>query len=199
MPQTTGMFHSTNDLILDFHTGSEKAYNYIYRLYRSRIFWFIHNLIHDTAEAEDITAECFIKLWNRRTAFDNTEKIKSFLFVTAHNASLDYLRRKQVKARAEKELTLLLENEDFVLTRIVKAELFTQIYDEIEKLPLQCKRVFKMLFFESLTYVEVCDQLKIDINTARNQKRRALQLLKNSILKNEILISLLVIWTGLRL
>ncbi len=192
-------FEGDNVLIVEFRQGSQQGFKQIYNLYKFQLYQFVHNLILNRPEAEDITADCFIKIWNKRTDFESIIKIKSFLFISAHNACINYLKHIQVQNKSEKELAILLEkNEDFILAKMIKAEALSQIYAEIENLPPQCKKIFKMLYLQGLDYGKIAKELNLDESTVRHQKRRAIKLLRNVIFQDKALISILVFLSGLR-
>ena len=75
-----------DDLIHQFNRGHQAAFTTIYDRYQPAIFYFVRKFIPDTAQAEDITAEAFIKLWQRRENFNNEKSIAGFLHTTARNA-----------------------------------------------------------------------------------------------------------------
>lgn len=180
-----------SDLIIEFQRGSQQAFKHIYYLHKFELYKFVYSLILDRPEAHDLVADCYIKLWNRRTAFEDVSKVKAFLFVTAHNACINHLKHQQVQNKSRKELLFLLEkNEDFVETKLIKAELIGQIYTEIENLPSQCRKIFKMIYFKEMSYEEVAHQLNLSQSTVRNQKKRALELLRGVIFDNKSLISI---------
>src|SRR5262249_35563705 len=153
----------------------EENYRQIYDLYKYRIYQYIYNLISNKEEAHDITSDCFLKLWNKKEGFDDLNKIKSFLFTTAYNACIDFLRRSQVQLKSQKELAFLAEkNENLILAQIVKAELLGEVYAEIQNLPSECRQIFKMLYFQGMDYTQIAESLNIQKATVRSQKRRAL-------------------------
>jgi RNA polymerase sigma-70 factor (ECF subfamily) len=61
---------------------------------------------------------------------------------------------------------------------MIKAEVLQQIYEAIEALPSQCKKVFKLCYVEGLSNSEVAAQFSISINTVKNHKVKALGLLR---------------------
>ena len=52
-------------------------------------------LLKDRAEAEDVTQEAFIKLWNQRESIP-CERVKPWLLTVVRNACLDRLRHLQI-------------------------------------------------------------------------------------------------------
>ena len=56
-----------------------------------------------------------------------------------------------------------------------------KLYEEIEKLPDQCKKVFKAIVFDDLKYKEAAARLNLSVNTVKTHFARALKQLRSSL------------------
>lgn len=182
-------------VIAEFKQGSQEAFEAVYKSHYASLFFFVKRFLNDRAEAEDITAETFIKLWKIRHNFDSHQNIKAFLYITARNACLDCLRARQRSSGMQQELLyLLLQNNDVTFIQDeVKADVLKQIKDEIEHLPPKCKQIFKMAYLERLKNADISEKLGLTIQTIKNQKVRAIKLLRLAINKDLVLLTLLYI------
>lgn len=168
--------------IPQFRRRQEAAFAAIYDRFQPAIFYFVKRFIADTAQAEDITAETFIKLWQRWKDFDNEKSIASFLHVTARNASIDWLRAEKREIANRDTLLHLLQEEQYDhLHDDIKAELMRLIHAEIERLPRKIKVVFLMAYVEGRKNEEIAKLLRINNQSVRNHKARALKLLRLSL------------------
>lgn len=183
--------------IAGFQQGSKEAFAAVYHMHYSRLYFFIKKLIDDREEAQDITAETFVKLWNLRSKFSTHENIKAFLYITARNACLDYLRYRQRQTANKQELSyVLLQNEEDIPTTNdeIRFEVVQQIFNEIENLPGQCKRIFKMAWIEGKKNAQIADELNLTEQTVKNQKVRAIKLLRMALSHVDmVLLSLIFI------
>ncbi len=179
--------------IRSFQNGEENGFNFFFRQYYPALTYYSFKIVNDQAEAEEIASEALIKLWERRDKFDSYLPIKSFLYTTVRNASVDYLRKQNRAAKNLKELgyiTDLSEKNAFEL--FVEGETYQEILSAISALPPQCKRIFSMLFFEGKEYPEIARELNLTEATVRSQKARAITLIRRQIgLGMSLLISLL--------
>ena len=168
-----------NDLIAELKAGSTKAFDHFFRQFYAPLCLFAERILKDQGAAQDIVEETFVKLWNKHTDFETALNIKAFLYITTRNACLNQLKALQRERLNKKQLAYISDhNEDFVLNEITRTEVLREIYLEIENLPTQCKKIFKMSYLEGLKNHEIAEQMHISINTVKNQKVRALQLLK---------------------
>lgn len=62
--------------------------------YRQRVYSFAHYSLRAREDAEDITQEVFIKLWQNWQKIDH-EKLNAWLMRVAHNAVIDLVRRRK--------------------------------------------------------------------------------------------------------
>lgn len=150
---------------------------------------YADRLTGDLPAAEDIVSESFIKAFARRSEFLGTGNFKAFLYVATRNACINYQKANKKQSSLVEQLAYLYEGEDglpdqpVLRNEIVFAELVQSIYEEVERLPRKCRKVFKMVFFDSLTTDVIAERLGINPQTVRTQKARALQLLKTELLK----------------
>lgn len=170
---------STADIIPQFNRGHQPAFAAIYDRFQPAIFYFVKRFIPDIAQAEDITAETFLKLWQKRENFDNENSISSFLHVTAKNASIDWLRATKREMANKEQLIHILKQDNYEdLHDDIRAELMRLIQAEIERLPKKIKRVFLLAYAEGKSNDEIAGLLHINNQSVRNHKARALKLLR---------------------
>jgi len=180
-----------NDLISQFNHGDAEAFTAIYNKYYLTLFYFVNRFLPEREDAEDITADVFVKLWKLRARFDNIKNIEAFLYITGRNACLDYLRHLQRQYEKQKELihVLLQEPADGILQENLKAEVLKSIHKEIAGLPRSCRRVFEMAYFEGLNNSQIAEELKINNQSVRNHKQRAIKLLRMALLNKNALVN----------
>ncbi|MFT3824398.1 MAG: RNA polymerase sigma-70 factor [Chitinophagaceae bacterium] len=182
-----------NDMIADLKAGSTKAFDYFFRLFYGPLCLFAERILKERGAAQDIVEETFVKLWHKHTDFETALNIKAFLYITTRNACLNQLKLMQREKLTKKQLAYLSDdNQDFVLNEITRAEVLREIYQEIEKLPTQCRKIFKMSYLDGLKNHEIAEQMHISINTVKNQKVRALQLLKLRLFDKNLLAAIYI-------
>ena len=168
------------DIVSELRKGSTAALHAIHELFYPALRQFATGLLGDVPAGEDIVTDIFIILWRKQKDFDNLSAVKAFLYISTRNACINQIKKTQ-RDRAMKEgLTNFLggDRQEFVLNEIIRAEVLQQIYEAIESLPLQCRRVFKMCYIDGMSNGLVAEKMKISINTVKNHKVRALGLLR---------------------
>lgn len=181
----------------EFKKGDPRALQVIFKHFYPSLCIFAERMLRDRPAAEDIVGETLVKLWNRHTDFENMQNIKAFLYITTRNACLNQLKQMQRESLSKKQLAYLSgDKEGFVLNDIIRVEVLREIYREIDKLPAQCQKIFKLSFFEGRKNQEIAEMLGISVHTVKNQKARAIQLLKVK-LPDRNLVALMLLLTGI--
>lgn len=180
---------SEKDIILRLKKGDERAMGPIFKLYHKSLCYFATQLIKNEPEAEDIVALSFLKLWQRHPDFDSLLKIRNFLYIVTRHSCYDHLKHIKRKSASHEEMIQLMEKEeDFIESKMIKAELLQTILLEVETLPPIRRKIFKMIYVEDLSVFEIATRLKISVDTVRVQKARALHLIRSLILRKGVML-----------
>lgn len=165
--------------INELRNGNAQAMITFFELFHPSLCYFADRLIKDKPAAEDIVEDSFLKLWKKHSEFESTQHIKAFLYLTTKNACLNFLKQVERDAISKREMAYLIEEkEDYVLNEMVRTEVVQEVYSAIEKLPAQSRKVLKMSVFENMKNREIAIALAVSIHTVKNQKVRAMQLLR---------------------
>jgi RNA polymerase sigma-70 factor (ECF subfamily) len=176
------------NFIKKFRQGNHEAIRYIFKSFYRPLCYFGAQLTGNQQEAEDIAIDSIIKLLEKRKDFDNLPNIKAFLYVTTRNACFDYLRSEQRHGNSHKELLYLTgEAEEQVENEMIKSRVLQEIFVQVETLPPQCQKIFKLVFFKGLSTAEIAQQMGLTARTVLNQKTRAIQLLRGTLLSKDLL------------
>jgi RNA polymerase sigma-70 factor (family 1) len=170
------------DNLLPFNSGDQSAFTAVYNQLYPSVFYFTCRFVNPE-DAEDITADAFCKLWKMRKNFPRLQSIKVFLQVTVRNASFNYLEHRKVVYKLKYEFQNQADKmvEDLTDSVEIREEYLKHIYAGIEKLPDQCKKIFKLAFLEGLKNHEIAGKLHISQNLVSHQKIRGLKLLRLAI------------------
>ncbi|HEV9037360.1 MAG TPA: RNA polymerase sigma-70 factor [Puia sp.] len=185
---------SVQDLILQFNRGSAQAYTIIYNLCSPSIYYFAKRFVGDRQAAEEITADSFIKLYRLHDNFDSLPNIRAFLRITTRNACLNYLRSLRSADAQKQELLYVLSQEGGAESPVdqYQSDLLQRINEEVEKLPKKCRQVFKMAYMEGRGNEEIARILNINYQSVKNQKTRALKILRLALLNKGVLAFFLI-------
>lgn len=170
-----------------FRDGDDTALAYFFKLHSKALAYFADRMLQDKSESDDIVSRCFLKLWEKHEAFKTAQNIKAFLYISCRNACLDYLASLKVRTKAQENYIAHLNSADeTVLYDIIQTEVLDMVNKEIELLPEKMKVIFKLLYLEGKTTQEIAEELNLSVQTVRNQKTKAVEMIKNSLIKKGV-------------
>jgi RNA polymerase sigma factor (sigma-70 family) len=86
-------------LLQDLLRGDEKAFRLLVDTYKNRVFNTVLGFIQQTDDAEDITQNVFIKIFETINSFKQQSKLSTWIYRITVNESLDFIRHKNRKKR----------------------------------------------------------------------------------------------------
>ena len=185
------------ELVNAYINGDEKAFEALLMRHKDRIFRFIYMKVRDTALAQDIFQDAFIKVVNTLKAGNYNEegKFLPWAMRIAHNLVIDYFRKNnKVKMISESSSqrddfnifhTIKLEDEN-IQEEITREELESQMVELVEHLPESQRDILKMRIFKEMSFKDIADEEDISINTALGRMRYALINLRKLIDKHNL-------------
>jgi len=183
------------DLISQFNNGNQRAFKLIHELYYDRLVYFAYRLIGIREEAEEITNDTFLKLFQRHEQYRNEENIEAFLYIANRNACFNYLKFQKRQRTHQQDMMYLMKEESDPGPEIVEDSLMEAINDAIENLSPVRKKVFKMIFLQGLKIAEIASELHLSAQTVNNYRYQSLQILKKSLSEKQ-LVFFGLIYTG---
>lgn len=187
------------DLINAYVNGNEQAFEALLMRHKDKIYRFIYLKVRDTALAQDIFQDTFIKVVNTLKAgsYNEEGKFLPWAMRIAHNLVIDFFRKSnKVRLISESSSsrddfnifhTLRLEDEN-VEDEITRVELESQMVDLIEHLPDTQRDILKMRIFNEMSFKDIAEMEDISINTALGRMRYALINLRKLIEKHDLVV-----------
>jgi RNA polymerase sigma-70 factor (ECF subfamily) len=185
---------SDTDLIADFGRGNGESFAVLVDRYMGMVYKFVYRYADNGDAASDITQEVFIKVWKNIKKFDQKKNFKTWILTIAKNTALDNVKKKRSVLfskieEGENDLDAFLapyvkpvELPDQLLQKkYVKADL-----DEIlQSLNPSYRSVLLLRYTEHMKFREIAEILQEPIDTIKSKHRRALILLKKSMIERE--------------
>jgi RNA polymerase sigma-70 factor (family 1) len=107
--------------------------------------------------------------------------VKSYLYRSIYNCCINYLNQKTIQERHLKNIQMEKTDEENLENEINSVELQQRIYEIIEDLPAQCRKIFKMNRFEGFKNDEIAAKLNLSKRTVETQISKALKVLRKKL------------------
>ena len=178
--------------------GREPAFRELVRRYERPVFSLVFRMVRDTATAEDLAQDTFIKVLNHIDKYRPEFKFSSWLFKVANNVAIDFLRRRQLStvsidgapnasSVADIEATRfdIADKSESALEAMEARELGSSIERAIGALRPEYRSCIMLRHVEGRSYEEIAATLDLPLGTvktyihrARHQLREALEHLR---------------------
>lgn len=175
-----------SDIIIEIQKGNTEMFSKIVDIYKNRVFSFAYKFTNDYNEAQDLSQEIFIKIFNNITRFKFECSLSTWIYKIATNMCIDYKRKKKMKVSSlnenynyEDSFDINLNSKDSSPEQIVISdEKQREVHRVIYNLPDIYKSVIIMYHLNELSYKEISKALGIPQKTVETRLYRARQLLK---------------------
>ncbi len=144
--------------------------------------YYAYRILKDYDLAKDIVHEAFTKLWENRRNIDTEGNVKSYLYRSVHNLSLNHIRDNKKLQSTEETLESDVDPVDFDY-HVETAELEEAIITTINSMPQKTKEVFVLSRYQGLKYKEIAQRLGISVKTVEVHMSKALKLLRKNLKK----------------
>jgi len=152
-------------------SGLEK----IYKEYITVIYSVVLSIVKNKENAEDITSEFFIKLWDKAKFYNFSHKHKSWLITIAHNMAVDFIRKNKGEVLVDEifEEGYIHENsfENHVHHKIIFENALSKLKDTE-------RQVVNMRILGDLTFKEISHILNKPLGTIAWQYKNAINKLR---------------------
>ncbi len=157
----------------------ESVYNRLFTSLSTSIYNFIYFKCGNTAQAEDLVQEAFIKLWENCAKVPQ-EKAKSFLYTVCNNAFLNEVAHKKVVLNyvQKTESGINQQSPHYILE---EKEFDKKLQNAIANLTEAQRIAFLMNRIEGKKYREIAEILDISIKAVEKRMSQALESLRKEI------------------
>ena len=156
----------------------------IYDRFSRVVYSVIVRVVRNSAVAEELAQETFMRAWNRGADFDASRgKIGPWLLTIARNRAIDYLRSTAGQQQANtfelvssERVTLFVNTED----RMLDQETARRIRSAFSTLNANQRKVLELAYFEGLSQTEMATKLGQPLGTVKTWVRTALTTLRET-------------------
>lgn len=161
----------------------QRAYTELMGRYKDSVYFMLLKMVNNSDDAEDLTIETFSKAFKRLDQYTPQYAFSTWLFKIASNHSIDFIRKKRIKAVSIDQGFSNEDGESFVIPvkedsldpeeSMQKDERVQRMRDVVDKLKPRYKRLVELRYFEEKSYEEISEILELPLGTVKAQLFRA--------------------------
>lgn len=176
------------DLIDAFLKGDQNAFNLLIRKYQVGIYRVIRKMVLDHDDADDLTQEVFIKIYDSVSDFRGESKFFTYIYRIAVNLSLNFLNKN--KRNLIRNVSLNgndVSSSDMKADESIDAENKTRLLEKaIASLPAQQRAVFNLRYYENLSYEDISSIMEKSTGGMKANYFHALKNMQKYLKKNKM-------------
>ncbi len=187
---TTGLTDA--DVMLRVKAGDEPAFEYLVQKYRRAMVSFMYRMTHNSAAAEDLAQEVFLRVYRSRTSYEASAKFTTWLYRIATNLAVNHARDTRHE-RPENQVSLdepdeetgsTMDVADSSLTveqAILRRERMSAIRAKVQNLPERQRMAVIMHKYQQMDYKQIAEVLKLSESATKSLLFRAYETLREQL------------------
>ena len=172
--RTSASRPTIDELLALVGRGDRVAFGALYDETAPRLFGLIRRLVVDPAQAEEVTQDVYLELWQSAARFDADKgNALSWMFTMAHRRAVDRIRSAQ--ASRDRDLRIGVRDLDVPVDTVAEAAETSVEHarvqgalDELSDLQRECVR---LAYYGGLTQSEIAERLQVPLGTVKTRLR----------------------------
>jgi RNA polymerase sigma-70 factor, ECF subfamily len=180
------------EVMLRVKAGDESAFDYLVQKYRRPLVSFMYRMARNTAAAEDLAQEVFLRVYRSRQTYEASAKFTTWLYRIATNLAVNHARdtrheRPEVTVsldEPDEETGSTLDVADVAVTAeesLVRRERMLAIRAKVEALPERQKLAVIMHKYQQMDYKQIAEVLKLSESATKSLLFRAYETLREQL------------------
>jgi len=175
-------------LMLDVKAGDDSSFDFLLQKYRSPLVNFLYRMVRDTATAEDLAQEVFLRVYRARKQYTPSAKFTTWLFRIATNLALNSVRDTRYQkmsvsldAPADGEDSAPLElpaREKRIDQKMIERDRMEMIRRAVWGLPEKQRAAVLLHKYEEMDYAEIAKILECSESALKSLLFRAYETLR---------------------
>lgn len=163
--------------------GDEKAFESIVDKYQNQIFNNVYRMIHHFDDAEEVTQRVFVKVFENLNTYKPRYKFFSWMYRISVNETLNFInQQKRFDPLSEELINNNSPEHDYEVF-----ELQNKMQNALMALDTQYRLLILLKHYQNYSYKEIADIVSIPEKKVKSRLFSARQLLKNILIKMEII------------
>ena len=187
-------------LIKSYLEGSERSFEVLLNRNKDRVFGYIMSKVRDSALANDIFQDVFIKVIKtlKNGRYNDEGKFLPYVLTISHNLVIDHFRRiKKMPTISETSskredfdiFSVLKRTDDTIEDTLIKEQIESDVVNLVQYLPNDQREVLEKRIFKGMSFKDIALIDDISINTALGRMRYALINLRKLVEKHDVSIT----------
>lgn len=172
---TVARTEDLDDLIARIALRDRRAFDRLYTLTSGRVYAVAIRIMKNTAEAEEVCQDAFVRIWQRAETFRPGEaRALSWVTTIARNIAIDRLRRARLPSVPVEMAAEVADEKPTPEGNVQALQERHQINLCLEELDATHASAVRLAYLEGFSYKDLAARYETPLNTMRTWLRRSL-------------------------
>jgi RNA polymerase sigma-70 factor, ECF subfamily len=163
----------------------EAAFRELVSQYQRPLYYHIRRIVLNHDDADDVLQNTFIKVFRGIEGFKEESKLYTWLYRIATNESISFLNQKAKKYQVTSEALVQSATENLAADVYFEGDEFElALQKAIHQLPTKQQLVFKMKYFEDMTYEDLSEILETSVGALKASYHHAVKKIEEILTSN---------------
>ena len=152
-----------------WQTGGERrrAFDALVERYRLKVYRLVFSIVGDTARAEEVTQDAFLKIWLALDTYDGRAALSTWIYTIARNTALTHRRSESYRSTNPLDVETTRAS-----VRPAPAELF-DIDRLLARLPDEQQEAVRLFYLQERSIADVAGMMDVPEGTVKSYLYRA--------------------------
>jgi RNA polymerase sigma-70 factor (ECF subfamily) len=156
-------------LMAGIAAGDRLAMEVLYARHRVRVYRFVLRLVHDSANAEDITSEVFFEVWKQAHRFAGRSQVSTWLLAIARHRAISALRRRGHDQIDDEMLADIPDSADNAEAMLQKQDKVAVLQQCLAQLSPAHREIVDLVYYHGKSIAEVAEITGAPQNTVKTR------------------------------
>ena len=153
--------------MVDFDKFNEAWFRGVYDKHFPELYFYMRTFTTDEELIHDIIQDAFVSILEK-DRLESIFNIRTYLYSCVRNSLYNKIKSDRIKEHLKMEIRIESENTQDE-TAINRERLISLTEEAIDKLPTNCKAIFRMAKAEGLSYKQIAERMSLSVKTVEAQ------------------------------
>jgi len=151
----------------------------LYDNYSAALYGTIHKIVQSDEMAQEITQDCFMRIWNKFTDYDKSKgRLFTWMVNIARNLAIDKTRSKEFQQKLKSDVAeehVSIQDKDYADKH--KPE-YIGVKEMLDVLNPEQKDLLELMYYKGYSQSEIAEEFNIPLGTVKTRVRTAINKLR---------------------
>ena len=159
-----------------------EAFAELFAYYAPRVKGYLMRLGSSDGQAEEVTQEAMLAVWNKAHMFDAKKAaVSTWLFTIARNRRVDILRSQKYPELDANDPALIGDAPAQPDEEVIEAREGEEVREALKKLPTEQKELVRLAFYNGWSHAKIAEQSNLPLGTVKSRLRLAFSRLRDAL------------------